>query len=1073
LADLLPGTEVSARGLRWEVAFVQPAGEQKLYRLRCLEGGLRGREFDLLSPFEQIEPIPRAPDPTKPGRLRDWRTYHEAFLLEQELGPHALLAAQPGRLRPMAYQLVPVLRALSMPRPRLLLADDVGLGKTIQAGLVLAELIARRRAHRVLIVAPAGPLLLQWKAEMRDRVGLRFEVLDAAALKQVRFGTELGANPFDQVALGLISIDFAKQERVLQDLERSQYDVVVIDEAHHCASLGGSTARDDSLRRRLAEVLAQRSDALLLLTATPHDGYEPHFASLMELLDASLVDGRGALRGTAYQRHVVRRLKRHIIDLATGKPMFRERKLVPLPVAVDPDAFPDYVRLQRGLLALIAPQLRRALKKRRFGDALAFIALMKRSVSTAHACASTLRAVAERLSGLADAGGEAQEARHQRVRTLSELHRRQERFGTLSFEEERDQASLEAEDIASELLETEPAEIEKALRVARSEARRERGRLKDVTDTRDALRELAQLAEVASGTDPKLARVLEVLRTIRRDDPQANVLIYTEFADSQDALVEVLSKARKDRILSGEIVSLSGADDDQRRQQCTARFTAENNLILVSTDATAEGLNLHERCHHLVHLELPYNPNRLEQRNGRIDRFGQEHEPVIHYLYLQGTFEERLLMRLVAKYEKQKERLQFVPNTLGISVSEADRGLKLLEGLAEEDGTLFQNRPVKLEDPAALDDVENAAYRDLLAELDQVFRDFESKTHAHTWLGHEGLGADSGRLANAEAARDAGVRLGAVDLTRFVSDAIEAEAGGEVAKVEGDDSVLLKLPPAWRHGLDELPGYDPQARTLRVTTDVRRIRDADGRPLGFLGRAHPIVRRALDRVRHLQFTGGGEWLDRRVAVARVDGTRPGLLFTCLGRVGSRRGREFERLMAVEWYRDASPRVLPDSSEWLQMANDDRAEPGREIWKRHFAWANPEEPRVLSEAQCAFAPLAEAFRTEYQMMLEHERRELDLWLVARASDICGKVAAQGSLFDAPELPPWKTATHPRERLAAYALDRQNSPRSRAEAQTALVLFKRRVEDQAASRSLEPAHVSLLGVLLLVPGSGAVS
>ena len=192
------------------------------------------------------------------------------------------------------------MRALELPRPRLLLADGVGLGKTIEAGLIVCELIARRRAHRVLVVSPAGPLLVQWEQELRQRFGLRFTpITDAASLQAQRRKLELGGNPFDAIALCLTSLDFAKQERVLEELERSSWDLAIIDEAHHCIGAGGSTERDDTQRRRLAEVIARRSDGLLLLTATPHDGYDPHFASLIELLDPSLVDGRAAWWGPA------------------------------------------------------------------------------------------------------------------------------------------------------------------------------------------------------------------------------------------------------------------------------------------------------------------------------------------------------------------------------------------------------------------------------------------------------------------------------------------------------------------------------------------------------------------------------------------------------------------------------------------------------------------------------------------------------------------------------------------------------------------------------------------------------
>jgi hypothetical protein len=345
MTTFLPGTEVQARGLRWEVVDAQALGLQVLYRLRGLQGALAGHELDLLHPFEAIEPLTRDFRPDRAAHLRNWLVYHQAFLLEQALGLDALLAAQPGRLRLEPYQLVPVLRAIRMSRVRLLLADGVGLGKTIQAGLVLTELMARRLAHRILVVTPAGPLLEQWKAEMGERFGLRLDVIDRARLEEIRRATELGANPFDHVPLGLVSIDFLKQERVLDLLERASYDAVVIDEAHHCMEVGAGGDRDDSLRRRLAEVLARRSDALLVLTGTPHDGHDRSFASLCELLDPSLVDGRGTLRGDRYRAHVVRRLKRHIVDPATGQRRFRERDVVPRAVTASPAAHPAFVAL--------------------------------------------------------------------------------------------------------------------------------------------------------------------------------------------------------------------------------------------------------------------------------------------------------------------------------------------------------------------------------------------------------------------------------------------------------------------------------------------------------------------------------------------------------------------------------------------------------------------------------------------------------------------------------------------------------------------------------------------------------
>jgi superfamily II DNA or RNA helicase len=591
--SLLSGTEVSARGLRWELVFTQSMGGQTLHRLRGVEGHFAGQEIDLLEPFEEITPIARDLRPEQPAQLANWLAYHRAFLLEQAFGMDAINAVQPGRLRIEPYQLVPVLRAIRMTRVRLMLADGVGLGKTVQTGLLLTELIARRIAHRILIIAPSGPLLAQWETEMAQRFGLRFQIIDRQALEQVRRSTELGSIPFDHIPLGLASMAFLRQEKVLQDLERSSYDVVVIDEAHHCMEIGDDD-RDVTLQRKLAEVVARRSDTLILATATPHDGNDRSFASLCELLDPSLVDGAGRLRGDRYRQHVVRRLKKHILDEA-GNPRFKERDVKPCPVQARPVEQPKFIELHQQLLALLAPELRKALRSRRYSDVLSFIALLKRSVSTVAACKTTLEAVRDRYRSIQSQTTETQESRRQRLRNLRDLNRKLERFGTVSVEEEAEQQTLEVEDLAQQLIALE--------REVFSEARH----LGRYTRMADALDALITLADEAAGQDPKLATAIAQIQAIRAAEPRANVLIYTEYTDSQAALVAALRAAHL-----GEVLTMSGSDDDKSRGKVTDRFREHENLILVSTDAAAEGLNLHQRCHHLLHLELPFNPNRLE-----------------------------------------------------------------------------------------------------------------------------------------------------------------------------------------------------------------------------------------------------------------------------------------------------------------------------------------------------------------------------------------------------------------------------------------------------------------------------
>jgi hypothetical protein len=212
------GDKVTARGLEWDVLQVESLGALHWLRLGCAAGDLRGLEWDVLSPPEVVTSLRDDPNPDDIGSLDAWRRYHTAWLLDQIPGA----PAPPGRIEIEAWQRVPLLRALDMVRPRLLLADGVGLGKTIQAGLIAAELIVRRRGHRVLVVCPPGPLLRQWEQEMRLRFGLRFTAItDAASLRAARRGLELGGNPFEAMALCLISMDFAKQDNVLAEHRRS------------------------------------------------------------------------------------------------------------------------------------------------------------------------------------------------------------------------------------------------------------------------------------------------------------------------------------------------------------------------------------------------------------------------------------------------------------------------------------------------------------------------------------------------------------------------------------------------------------------------------------------------------------------------------------------------------------------------------------------------------------------------------------------------------------------------------------------------------------------------------------
>jgi len=1080
MTTLLPGTRVRARELEWEVVHSEPAGAQHRYRLRCVQGGLRGQEYDLLHPFETIEPVQTELDPKRPARLKDWLLYHQAFLLEQQLGHSALLAAEPGRLEIQPYQLVPVLRALQMGRPRLLLADGVGLGKTIQAGLVMVELIARRRAHRILVVSPAGPLLQQWRTEMRDRFGLRFDTLaNASELQERRRQLELGANPFDHAALCLTSIDFAKQERVLQELERTTWDLVVIDEAHHCVKMGTSVDWDDSRRRRVAEVLAQKSDGLLLLTATPHDGIDAHFASLVELLDPSLVDGRGALRGEAYRRFLIRRLKHHIKDPKTGKDLFPQRTVTPRPVSFDPQSDTPFAKLQRELLAVVAPVVRRARRQRRYDELLAFLSLLKRSVSTAAACRSTLAHVRDRFLELRQQGAEQQEARKQRLRTLREFERRHARYGTLSFEEEQDQALLHAQEIAAELAAVPAEELAEVLAERRAEEHRGQRRDQRKLEGKDALATeldaLVQLASAAEADDPKLAAVLHAIRQIRAKEPLANVLVYTEYTDSLDALLGGLQAAQKNGEIDGEILAICGADGDTDRAKVTTRFTTEDGIVLLSTDATAEGLNLHTRCHHLLHLELPYNPNRLEQRNGRIDRFGQTHTPQVGYLYLPRTFEERVLLRLIAKYERQRDALTFVPDTLGRATAADAANERLLDTIVEDDDAQLFARPrAEIQFGKAADTAtgDTDAQQALLDEIDRATQSFTDAAKANSWLGLAGERAEQRHLEEASAASAEGRTLAGTDLFQFVRNALERDVGSaDAVRTEPDGTVCFRLPAEWGLRLDGMAGFDRDSQILRVSQDRSKVTDAQKRPIGFLGRAHPVVARALERTRNARYGDADAWVDVRTSAVTAAIAEPELLLTFLGRIEGPTGTVFERVLAVRLRRSGVPQALASAPQWLDLCDPARAIPASGMWEKHYAWATDRTSSTTAAAK-AFAPLATEFLQEHEAELARDRADLQAWLLTRSQGITGTLAvAQGSLFEGATAKSWRTSQDPLTRLAGCAADESLPRATREEAGTSIRAHERRAAELNRLAKLQPLPPLPLGLLMLLPSGGS--
>jgi hypothetical protein len=525
--------------------------------------------------------------------------------------------------------------------------------------------------------------------------------------------------------------------------------------------------------------------------------------------------------------------------------------------------------------------------------------------------------------------------------------------------------------------------------------------------------------------------------------------------------------------IAGEMLTISGLDPEPERTRIAERCAEHDGIILVSTDSMAEGLNLHQRCFHLIHLDLPYNPNRLEQRNGRIDRYGQTHDPEIRYLYLAGTFEERLLLRLIAKYEKARACLAVMPDTLGVTADEAAWSKGLVAGFAEDQAALFEDDvpAIRTLDQAA--ETSNvAALRDLLHEIDRAFAGHERHSVRHGWLVEQNLNSDSGQMAAADAARQRSDRLlGHVDLADFVAAAIESETCGAVV-----DPGRLHLPADWAAGLDDLPGYDGQARMLRITRDRARLRDAQGASLAFLGRAHPLVRRAISRMRRNDITESTGAHDCRVSAARADRGAPLAVLLSFGiEIASARRVELQRVVAVLLPISGSPKELAEPDCWLRMAAADRAISAEGLWQRRFAtWVPRRLPQGEKIAALVMHRVATEFASTQRNSAEREAAELGQWLRLRTDDLCGvPVPRIADLFGAgPVIPAWKSSAAPLERLAAFAADADNPATRRREANSVVALFQRREEARDSRAALSPPSLRPIGMLLLVPdGFGA--
>jgi superfamily II DNA or RNA helicase len=698
------GQLVQVRERRWVVAEVEadelPADaleptsqRQHLLTLRCVDDDAEPDES--IQVVWEIEPGARAfersalPDPKALDEPRRFDAFLDAVRwgATSNADPRHYLAPFQSGVEIDWYQLDPLVRAIRMPRVSLLIADDVGLGKTIEAGLVAQELILRYRARRILVVTPAD-LQRQWKEEMRDKFGLEFRIVDRELVRRLRRERGIHVNPWTHFPRLITSIDYLKSEAPLRRFRETlpghdepryprRYDLLIVDEAHNAAPSGRGRYATDSLRTSLLRELVPHFEHRLFLTATPHNGYLESFTALLELLDDQRF-ARGVRPAEEALREVmVRRLKPELPPHFDGTPRFPVRKLEPITVTYSDEERAAHADLARYTELRIDNASTHA---ETFATEFVLKLLKKRLLSSPAAFSRTLAKHRHTVEALGAA----------RTKTRASL-------GVLRVLADRVDESYETEEDYEEAEDEAQSSSASVFKPLSGEEER-------------LLDGLADWAERASARpDAKAQALLDLVEETCRPERAWNderLIIVTEYRDTQKWLFDLF--AARGLTEDGRTELLFGGMNVDERAAIKAAFQADPEhspvRILLATDAASEGINLQNHCHRILHYEIPWNPNRLEQRNGRVDRHGQRSPDVLIYHFAPAGWEElehvesvpvgqlegdlEFLRRAVVKVEQIREMLGKVGPVIADQVADAMLGRRrtLDTRAAESDG---------------------------------------------------------------------------------------------------------------------------------------------------------------------------------------------------------------------------------------------------------------------------------------------------------------------------------------------------------------------------------------------------
>ena len=812
LRGLVPGQTVTVIA----VDVIDPALVEVFYRD---ESGASGARMVTESDLADLEPVSDLESaPAFDGDPDEFRLAAEALRIKYAALYDPMVAVNSSDVDPLPHQIRAVYEELLPRLPlRFLLADDPGAGKTIMAGLYIKELMLRSDCERVIVVAPGG-LVEQWREELATKFDLRFEVFGRHLVDDAQ-----GRNVFAEHNRLIARMDqLSRNEDLMAQLSEVSWDVAVVDEAHrmsaHYSSWAGEVA--ETKRFKLGRLLSETAHHLLLMTATPHAGKEEDFQLFMSLLDRDRFEGQyrqGVHRTDT--KGLMRRMVKEDLLTFEGKPLFPERRAYTVAYELSPaerelyDLVTDYVRTEMGRAERISQA---GDKKRGNNVGFALTVLQRRLASSPEAILRSL------------------ERRQQRLETrLRELTRLQEiaspvaearldaELPSLSIDD-YDDMDLEATDSERLQLETQVEQVVDRATAAQTipELRVEIAILEDLIRVAYKVRRLDD--------DKKWAELRTILdeQLLAHDGAPRKIIVFTEHRDTLDYLDQRIG-AQLGR--TGAVVRIHGGTSREERMAARERFTHNpDTVVLLATDAAGEGLNL-QRAHLMVNYDLPWNPNRIEQRFGRIHRIGQREVCHLWNMVAKDTREGDVFTRLLSKIDQMSAAYNGnLFNVLGDDAAFQERSLRdlLIEAIR------YGDRP---EVKANLDRIIDAGVRD---GLDEMLA--EKALHPEMF---SALDLDEVR-ARMEKARERRLQPGYI--AAFFLSAFE-RLGGQVRKRERGRYEITRVPTRVIEIARRLNRWAPVAdRYERITFELHRIRPDGLAPATLIAPGHPLLHAVIE-----------------------------------------------------------------------------------------------------------------------------------------------------------------------------------------------------------------------------------